>query len=252
MAAAIVSRQPLAAPCDGAESPIAVFGGHVGERLAVYVDGYPARVQEAIEEQFPALAHVVGPGAFTDLVLRYIERIPLRSYNLNDAGAELPRFLANDPLTAGLPFLPDLAQLEWHVARAFHAFEEPALDPRPLTHWTPEQWERALLRFQPGTALVTSDWPIREIWDCRDTPIETIDIDLNDRPDCVLVRRAGDAVVCESLDVREADALAALMVGHTIGSTIATLADRGEDPTLVSAWFTRWMTLGIVAGCGLS
>lgn len=223
--------------------------GTLGERLQVYAGGYPVRVQEALAETFPAVAHVVGDGAFADLVRRYVEATPLHSYNLNDAGAALPHFLRDDLLSAGLPFLPDLARLEWQVARAFHAHEQAAFDPTALAGWSMDDWERAVLHFQPWVALVRSDWPVREIWDSRDTPIEAIDLDLRDRPDRVLVRRAGYAVVCESLDDAEADALGPLLEGQPLGSVVATLTTRGGDPATVSACFARWMALRMIAGC---
>src|SRR5262245_55267840 len=59
------------------------------ERLAVYVDGYPARLHEALQESFPALANVLGPAAMTGLIRRFVAAVHLQSYNLSDAGAEL-------------------------------------------------------------------------------------------------------------------------------------------------------------------
>lgn len=241
----IVRGQPLSTPL---LQHIEIPGGSVAERLAVHVNGYPARIQEALEEQFPAVAHIAGAGAFAALVKRYVEAVQLDSYTLSDAGLELPRFLRTDRLTAQLPFLVDLAQLEAHVARAFHAFDEPTLDRQAVTHWTPEQWDRATLRFQSWVAVMTSDWPVREIWDCREMPIEDIDIDLK-RPDCVLVRRVGDTVICESVGRREADVLAALLAGRTLGTVVAEFASRGDDPAAVSTWFARWMALRLITGC---
>jgi hypothetical protein len=230
---------------------IQVPGGNVAERLAVYANGYPARIQEALEEQFPAVAHLVGGGAFARLVHRYIAAVPLQSYNLNDAGAELPRFLRTDDLATALPFLPDLAQLESRICGAFHAADAPVIEPASLAHWTPEQWERAVLRFQPWVAVLESDWPVREIWEHRETAIEAIDIDLQHRSDRVLVRRSGDAVVCESLDGAEAGVLGALLAGQTLGGTLASVTARGGDPATVSAWFARWTAQRMITGCVL-
>jgi hypothetical protein len=226
--------------------------GTAAERLRVYAGGYPVRVQEALAETFPAVAHVVGEHAFTALVRRYAEATPLHSYNLNDAGAELPRFLRNDSLTARLVFLPDLARLEWQVARAFHAHERPAFDPSVLANWSMDDWEHAVLRFQPWVAMVRSDWPIREIWESRDRAIEEIDIDLRDRPDRVLVRRAGYAVLCESLDEAEAEFLEALLEGQRLGSVVAGRATRGGGPESVFQRFARWMTARMIAGCTIT
>lgn len=218
-------------------------------RLRVYANGYPARLEEALAETFPAVQHVVGAGAFAALVHRFADAVPLHSYSLSDAGEQLPDFLRSDPVTSNLPFLPDLARLEWHVARAFHATDDAPFDPSPVADWSLEDWERAVLRFQPWVALVESDFPVREIWECSETPVDQIDIDLRDRADHVLVRRDGFAVVCESLDAAEADALSQFLKGQTLGTVMAGLLTRGEAPTNVTIWFVRWASLRMIAGC---
>jgi hypothetical protein len=223
--------------------------GTTAERLHVYVAGYPARVYEALAEGFPAVAHVVGAGAFAALAERYAVRVPLDSRNLNDAGAALAEFLADDALTRELPFLPDLAALEWRVLRAFHAADVPPLDARMMADWDVENWEHAVLQLQPSVGLVRSAWPIREIWATRDTPLEEIDVALQDRPEHVLIRRHGFAVHCECIGAEEADALAALLSGQRLGDVAAALAARGGDPESVGTWFARWMAWGVIAGC---
>lgn len=223
--------------------------GTVAERLHVYTGGYPARINEALNESFPAVAHVLGEGAFDALVHRYIAAEAFHSYNLNDAGTALPGFLQTDRLSGDLPFLPDLARLEWQVARAFHARELPPFDSAVAADWTFDDWARALVRFQASTALLESNWPIREIWGCRETPIEEIDLDLRNRTDHVLVRRSGYAVVCESLEETGARTLAALLAGQTLGAVIADRSECGDAPATVSAWFNRWMSLGLITQC---
>lgn len=216
------------------------------ERIAVYVNGYPARIHESLAETFPAVAHVVGARAFDALVHRYVAAVPLLSYNLNDAGAELSGFLRGDELATGLPFLPDLAELEWRVAAAFHACDEGPLDPASLMGWSLDQWESARLRFQPSVALVRSEWPILDVWNHRETPVEEIDIDLRERPQQALVFRSGFSVQCQELTADAAEILAALLDGQPLGEVGASA---GED-TDVSALFATWMQSGLIAGAG--
>lgn len=255
MAAQIVGPTPIL-PTPDADGLAACIAppprGDVPERLHVYAGGYPARLQEALAENFPAIAHLVGAGAFSELARRFAAQIPLVSYNLNDAGAPFPDFLRADPLTARLPFLPDVARLEREVTRAFHAPEDPASDPAELAGWGLEEWAVAVVRFQPSVAVVASEWPIREIWECRETPIEEIDIDLRNRPDRVLVRREGFTVVCESLDEAQGDTLAALLEGHTLGEVTAALREHADLADSISAWFARWVTVGMVTGCSIA
>jgi len=169
-------------------------GAAPAERLAVYVEGYPARLGEALTEQFPAVAHLLGGPRFAALVDRYQRASRLPSYNLNDAGAELAAFLRDDCLGGELPFLPDLAALEWAMTGAFHAVAV-ELDPALLTG---DDAGAELERLAPAVAVVESGWPIYALWSARATPRDEIDIDLG-VGESVLVCRDGDAVVCQLL-----------------------------------------------------
>jgi hypothetical protein len=221
--------------------------GTVAERLHAYVDGYPARVREALAEAFPAVAHLVGDAAFSALARRYLLFVPAGGYDLGEVGRALPAFLAGDALAADLPFLPDLARLEWAVQRAFHARVVPPFDPTTVEGWTPDEWAEACVRFQRGTACVASPWPIRTLWETRATPREEIDVAVVDRPEAVVVHRVGYRVACDSIDTDEARVLARLLAGATLGAATADLAP--ADAERLGVWTGSWVARGLVVAC---
>jgi hypothetical protein len=216
------------------------------ERLDVYVNGYPARIYESLHEAFPAVAHVVGGRAFGELTERYIGRVKPRSYNLNHVGESLVAFLADDPLGADYGFLPDLAALEWRVTRAFHSFESKPIDPASLASWSMRDWETAVLHFQPAVALVRSAWPILEVWRHRETPADEIDIELEGRPQSVLVYRTGTSVHCVEVESAHAQALAGLLAGGRLGDVTRDLSEQDIEGDAVSGWFATWMRDGMI------
>jgi hypothetical protein len=218
-------------------------------RLAVHTHGYPARVTESLREAFPATANILGEGSFAVLAARYLAHIPSELRNLNDIGAVLPEFLRSDGLKDDLPFLPDLAGLEWAVTVCFHAELASAFDASICSGWLTEDWERARIDFQPGLAVVRSPWPLRELRETRHLERTQIDVDLVDRPDCVLVRRRGFEVVVESIAEVEAEAIERLRAGTPLGDTIAHLAGAGVGARTVSELFGRWVSLGLVVAC---
>jgi len=219
------------------------------ERLHAYTGGLPARVYDSLAQDYPALAHVIGASAFHDLVHRYVPLLPAGVYNLNEIGSCLPAFLASDAVAVEFAFAPDLARLELAVRIAFHARERAALDAARLARWTLEDWGEATLRFQPSVAVVSSPWPIRDIWAARNTVIEEIDIALEGRPQHVLVHRLGYEVVCEVVEEQEALALEQLLAGRALGEVAEALVGRGGDPETVSSWFGRWHARGLVVEC---
>src|SRR6185436_18045941 len=75
-----------------------------------------------------------GPGAWEELIDAYFHAHPMRSFELNENGVQLPAFLAEKG--AGLPeLLPELADLEWwewQTQIAPHAPEDLTPDRGPL------------------------------------------------------------------------------------------------------------------------
>jgi len=192
-------------------------GSDAAAPLEIHTDGYPARVREALLESFPAVHHVVGERAFAGMVYRFLPELPEKEYNLNSIGRALADFLRRDGLTECLPFLPDLATLEWRLVEAFHAPSLEPFEPSRCAKWSEADWGRARLQFQPAVSVTCSEWPILEIWRARRLPRQEIKIELVGRSDCVLVYRRGLAVECESLSTAEANLLGSLLSGLTLG-----------------------------------
>lgn len=241
-------------PRAGAPSPAltAVLnpqGGEPGvQRLAVYAGGYVVRIRAALAEVYEAVRWAVGEPVFARLAEAYARRHPSQDYNLSAVGRHLPAFLEADPVTQRLPFLPDLARLEWTVCRAFHAFERPPCDAATVERLALSDGESVRLIFQPAVAVVTSAWPILDCWTVRRQPREQVDLEIVNRPQHVRVFRRGVEVRCEVVSPDEAQALSGLLAGKAIGDVYHELAaSRGEpSPPLVAEWFARWMRDGMI------
>jgi len=217
------------------------------ERIRLYVDGYRARLAEALESAFPAVRKVLGRSEFIRVLDRYRRRVRFASYNLDDAGAQFPDFVATDASSRELPFLADLGRLEWLVSRAFHA-DANAADLALLDRLDGALDGSMKLRFQPFVGVVSSSWPILGIWSVRDRSSQSIDVDLVGRAEAVLVRRDSINVVCERIGDREACALSTLIAGASLESLLER-SPWGDDE--ISSWLARWFSLGLIAGASI-
>lgn len=224
-------------------------GVDIAARLAIYSDGYPARVMEALREAFPATANILGDGSLAALTERYVQHLPAALRNLNAIGAGLPEFLKTDALNDALPFLADLARLEWAVVECFHGEPAGPLDPSRCAGWSEDDWAAARVELQPQLTLVRSAWPVRALRDTRNLDRSAISVDLADRADRALVYRRGFDVVVESLDEVEADALEGFRAGKTLAEAVGRLAETGAAADAVTRLFTRWSSLGLVVSC---
>jgi len=229
--------------------PLNFQGGDPGEnRLSVYEGGYIARTREAIKEVYEALCHVLGPRQTFELVEAYASEYPSENYNLSFFGRHLPEFLLKYPLTQDLPFLPDLAKLEWQVCNAFHAEEQSPMNPQTLAGLSEEAWDRITLQFQPSVSLISSEWPVLDIWESRKTSVPEIKIDLVGRPQNVLIFRQGLRVYAESIAKKEFQILEGLLAGQSLGAISGELIEDDEEYLPISDWFSRWMNLGLITG----
>jgi len=226
-------------------------GGVAGEeRMSVYANGYPARIQESLKEVYEAVYHVLGDGRFSELCRAYVHQYPSHNYNLNFVGRYLPGFLQGSLFSKAFPFLVDLAKLEWLIWKAFHAFDEPAFQPHQLAEVPAENWEQAQIVFQPSVGLIASSWPILDIWRFRREDLEQVKFDMFDHPQKILVGRNGDQVRCELLNTSQYELIKGLLCRESLGAVCEKLADITNDEELpIAVWFSSWVKEGLIVGC---
>jgi Putative DNA-binding domain len=134
------------------------------ERLCIYRNTIAGVLEKALRLNYPAIEKLVGAEFFAHCAAAYITREPPRSAYLNDFGAGFAQFLAADPHAATLPYLADVARLEWAVSRALTAGSPPPLDLAALARLAASV--HAELRFSPhpSVTLLALDTPADQIW----------------------------------------------------------------------------------------
>lgn len=230
----------MAAPANGSERR---------SRLAVYTDGFPARLIEALREAYPAVAHLTGAPTFARLVERYRSGLEARRCNLNFVGDGLPAFLRDDELSSRLPFLADLAALERAVQHVFHATPLPPLEPANLADWSADDWEHATLQFQTTVDCVISPWPLIELWETRHRERGDIDLEIEHRDAAVFVYRMGFDVHAEAIDRQEGEAWSRLRGGASLGEVVLRCTEEGRLDAPLGDWLGQWMQRGWLVGC---
>jgi hypothetical protein len=216
--------------------------GTVESRWHIYTSGYLARIVEALENDYQAVKRVLGPAPFEALVHRYVTAHPPRSFDLRYAGEHLVSFLEGDPLTEKLPFLPDLARLEWLLAEAFVADDPEALQWSDLQTMDPEAVSSLPLILNPGTAVIRSAWPLIDIWKLKDKSDEEVSLDVEGRPSLVLVFRKKLQALCRKLDEEDARFIEAAAEGTSLAEIQAASAG-GDDPDVVHRLLERFRRL---------
>jgi hypothetical protein len=214
------------------------------ERLDVYREMYLLRMQEALEIDYPALAHYLGAEAFAKMVERYVEAHPSRSYTLNRLGDHLPEFLAT---YAGAPkpeFCRQLARLELALTEVFDEAETPVLSAEAIAAVPVDAWERARLKPVAAFRLIESSYPVSEYLAAVDD--ETAAPPIRKRTTWVAAYRRNFRVHRMDLK-RPAYALLSLLAeGNTVGDAVSTvLLSQKVRETQLFEWFRDWVSEGL-------
>jgi Putative DNA-binding domain len=161
-----------AALLGGAESLPEIVGGNIAAkvRLGVYRNNVLGNLTAALGLAFPAVARLVGPAFFAAAAERFIVSAPPRGADLYEYGDNFPGFIDAFEPAGGLPYLADVARLEWAVGRALHTPFAPSLEPAALIALSPAV--QANLRFEPhpSLSLLALSHPTRAIWEAVLTP----------------------------------------------------------------------------------
>jgi hypothetical protein len=156
----------------------------------VYVNQARIGLCEALVGIFPAVNRLVGDEFFVHLATRYSEHNPLQSGDLRTYGASLPSFIETFETLTSLPYLADVAKLEWACHESLHTGHGVTAPPD-----TP-------LRLAPHVRLLQSPFPVASIWDfALREHVQVERLDLTDaHPAHLIVARPGRDVEVSVLD----------------------------------------------------
>jgi len=135
-----------------------------GERLGLYRGNLSATWNKAMAVAYPVIAQLVGAEFFEALVREYGRAHPSDNGDLNRFGAHFATFLRSFPHVRELPYLPDMARLEWLLHRTHYAQEAPAITAAQLSAVAPEDVESCTVGWSPTAQLFASDWAVVPLW----------------------------------------------------------------------------------------
>ena len=215
---------------DDAAPPFATIPeDRAAERIAVYRRAVFANYRNALAATYPVVKRLVGAPFFEAAVDALVGEQPATSGDLNIYGGTFGAFLAAYPPAANLPYLSDVAALEWAQDEANRAAEgemSPGDVLAELTIMATVELPAALLTLAPSCRLVESRYPVLRIWQANQDDYEGDEqISLDGGPDRLLIRREPDGVTIERIGAGEFAWLGALAAGLSLGEAIEAAQD---------------------------
>ncbi len=202
--------------------------------LAVYRNNYFHGFTRALHDAYPVAAQLVGEDFFRAAARAFLLAHPPRERWLTTFGAGFAGFLEDFAPAARLPYLADLARLEYARLCALHAADAAPLDPHVLRSLAPADFAALRLPLHPSARLLDLNWPADQIWQAHQPPATPDNLQVAPTRLNILVVRPRRAVVMQRLAPPLAALAAAAARGATLGEAAGSVLEAGTACDLTS------------------
>lgn len=218
-------------------------------RLQIYRNHAFLTLSEALKAIYPVVCRLVDERFFSYAAHEYLRDTLPATPCLVEYGASFADFLAAFPACRGVPYLADVARLEWAVNGALNAEAASALAVDRLRAVAPDDAPGLRLTLHPSHRLLVSPWPVDRIWSANQPdagPDAEVDLDAGGAR--LEVFRRGDRVAIAALSPASHAFRAAVAAGARLDAAVeAALA---HDPLFDLPLTLRGLfDLGLITGC---
>lgn len=132
------------------------------QAFAVYRNTSARGAVEALRATYSTVNHLLGDDGFTQVALEYRRGTPPSGPVLSDYGADFAAYLTRQPWTCELPYLADVARLDWLWLESFLSAE---------ADMTPGQFGTASrIMLHPAARFAWLATPALTIWNAHRDP----------------------------------------------------------------------------------
>lgn len=179
-----------------------------------YLEGHVA----ALEDTFSTVRTIVGKEFFRVLAKQFVGNADSSSGDLNEYGRDFPAFLAGSQSNETLPYLADIARLDWTWLELLRAPYQAGDWLAHLLALSPAAWSEATAR--PAGIVIASPYPVYSIFKLSAEGGQTVSLDLGGQ--AVLISRTAHVEV-----TLLNDAAAAFVASWFNGSTLGLAMEAG-------------------------
>ncbi|HEX7935285.1 MAG TPA: DNA-binding domain-containing protein [Paraburkholderia sp.] len=209
-------------------------------RLNIYRNTAEGVLVNALRLAFPAVRRLVGVDFFEGAARLFASAAPPRSAWLDEYGTQFPAFLEQMPQIAPVPYVADVARLEWQVNCVLHAPDVAPLDPACLVRVSEDALGSMHLRPRPCARLLRCEYPADVVWRAvlaqDDRALRAVD--LADGPVHLLVQRVTEGVDTLRLSADEWRISTALFAGEALDAALSCAPD-ADGFALIGGYLAR-------------
>ena len=198
------------------------------ERLSIYRNNIFGSYHSVLESTFPVVKKLVGDDFFLILGRYYNSENFSQSGNLEVYGKNFPQFIAQNFDKHKLPYLADLAKLEWLYHLSYFAANPPGIDIKSLQNLEEEDFFQIIFTLHPSCHLIESSFSIFDIWQENQKEVSLQKINFN-KKQLVLIERAAGPRQIYNLSAAEFEFLQMSFEGKNIYEIFEKLSAQNSN-----------------------
>lgn len=185
--------------------------------IQVYHNNYYVSLTEALVITYPGVIKLVGQEFFEFICRKFIKQYPHQSGDLTLFGENLSIYITDSPECAKLPYLADIAKLEWAFELAYHAKDVADQDLSLLETTEPAAYSQLKFTLNPSCFIVESNYPIFDIWQFDGDS----ELDINTNGQNILIWKQDFEVLTEIVEADLINFLRKLQAGKSLGQAFS-------------------------------
>lgn len=210
------------------------------DRLSIYRNNTLLGLTDILVGTYPVIHKLVGASYFKTMSRHYIEENPQPAGNRHSFGAELASFLDRYEPALSLPYLPDIAKIEWAYFQALLADDAEAINAQQLGQ-TIAAHADCSLSLHPSAQLITQRHNALEIWQAQQQESSGT-VRLEHKLHQLLVwRDPADSILILPISYE----MTALLGHCQKGVSLAQALSESCDPAIIQSEFARLLAAGV-------
>ena len=212
-------------------------GADLSKRFAVYRNNVFVSLIDALADSFPVTQSLVGEEFFRAMAREFVRDNLPSSPVLTYYGDEFPNFIDNFSPANSVPYLSDIARLEYSYVVAFHSGDVESCASEQISDLLsdPKSIENLRVTFHSSADLISSKYAVASLWDAHQHEEPNLkSINVSAPESAFVIRTDLEVLVCR-IDTATARFIQNLRDGNTLGEAAEDAASANSDFDLTQA-----------------
>jgi len=168
-------------------------GASIHDRLSVYLNNYEQSLVKAVMSVYELISALTGDEFAQKIAASYVRDHKPASGNMNIYGHDYADFIKNYEGARDVPYLADIARMEWALHSAYYAADEQPMEIAWLQTMDEEALGDLKLELCADVHIVKSEYPVFDIREfCLAENGADLNIEDKQAQNCLIYRTRGD------------------------------------------------------------